>query len=110
MWISKKEYGRLVDENLELKRKNETYVCIENGLKEMEEESTSKIYYLDKTGLLVTWNCYNGLFIRATEAEEKLFKLEQELEEYKKFYADELQKRLELAEKVREMEGKPWVS
>lgn len=107
MWISKKEYNHLVDENLELKRKNETYVCIENGLKEIEEESASKIYYLGKTGLLITWNYYNGLFIRATEAEEQLFKLGQELEEYKKLYVDELQKRLELAEKVREMEGKP---
>lgn len=105
MWISKKEYGRLVDENLELKRKNETYVCIENGLKEMEEESTSKVYCLGKTGLLITWNRYNGLLIRATEAEERLFKLKQELEEYKKLYLDEQQKRLELAEMVRKMEG-----
>lgn len=107
MWISKKEYGRLVDENLELKRKNDTYVCIENGLKEMEEESASKIYYLGKTGLLITWNCYNELFIRATEAEEKLFKLRQELEGYKKLYTDELQKRIELAERVRKTEDKP---
>ena len=107
MWISKKEYGQLVDENLELKRKNETYICIENGLKEMEEESASKIYYLGKTGLLITWNRYNELFIRATEAEKRSFKLEQELEEHKKFYADELQKRLELAKRVREMESKP---
>ena len=107
MWISKKEYGRLVDENLELKRKNDTYVCIENGIKEMEEESASKIYYLGKTGLLITWNCYNELFIRATEAEEKLFKLRQELEGYKKLYTDELQKRIELAERVRKTEDKP---
>ena len=92
MWISKDEYGRLVDENLELKRKNETYTYIENGLKEMEEESASKIYYLGKTGILATWDYYNGLFIRATEAEEKNYKLQQELDKYKQLYLNEQQK------------------
>lgn len=105
MWISKDEYNRLVDENLELKRKNETYTCIENGLKEMEEESASKIYYLGKTGILVTWDFYNGMFIRATEAENKNFELQEQLDKYKQLYLDEFQKRLELAEMVRKMEG-----
>lgn len=104
MWISKDEYGRLVDENLELKRKNETYTCVENGLKEMEEKGASKIYYLSKTGILVTWDCYNGLFIRATEAENKNFELQEQLDKYKQLYLNEFQKRIELSEMVRKME------
>ena len=41
---------------------------------------------------------------RELKKENEALKLQ--LEKYKKLYADELQKRLELAEKVREMEGK----
>lgn len=42
----------------------------------------------------------------ARELKKENAALKSQLEKYKKLYADELQKRLELAEKVREMEGK----
>lgn len=106
MWISKKKWKELFDEQFKLRNNIDLYEAIEDALKKMEENNSSYICYLGKTGMLVSWSCYQELLSRADNAEHDYYKTKQELDHYKQLYLDELQKRLELADRVRELEGK----
>ena len=83
MWISKKEWADLLDENFALKKKIEELEQIESTIKNVK--TNGKVLYY-------------GLISNLNESKK-------ELEKYKQLYLDELQKRLELAEMVRKMDG-----
>jgi len=83
MWISKKEWADLFDENFALKKKIEELEQIESTIKNVK--TNGKVLYY-------------GLISDLNESKK-------ELEKYKQLYLDELQKRLELAEMVRKMDG-----
>lgn len=99
MWISKSKFGQLKSkleaQEDEIERQGALLVD-----KQEEIYSWSRRYY-DKFS-----NKVEIMFRESKELKEANEALKAELEKYKKLYADELQKRLELAEKVMEMEGK----
>lgn len=78
MFVSWFKYKKLLDERDEL-------ICVVQSLKKNQREG-------------------KGLIPEPSSSREKIRQLQEDLQKYKKLYADELQKRLELAEKIRTME------
>lgn len=78
MFVSWFKYKKLLDQRDEL-------ICTVQALKRYQRERES-------------------LIPESVSLREEIRQLEEDLQKYKKLYADELQKRLELAEKIRKME------
>lgn len=98
MWISKSKFGQLKSkleaQEDEIERQRDLLVD-----KQEEIYSWSRRYY-DKFS-----NKVEIMFRESKELKEANEALKAELEKYKNLYADELQKRLELAEMVKIMDG-----
>lgn len=105
MWISKKEWADLFDENFTLKKRIETLESIENALFQAEAGAIGRICYMGNDCLLIGYLHYGNLIQQAYFNEEEIKRLKEEVAIYKGKYMDELQKRLELAEMVRKMDG-----
>lgn len=106
MWISKSKLDNLTDENSVLKKKIEKLKVIEKATEEVVRDGTSELHFVGGDLCLISTHLYKGFVDKYVMLQAKNKDLEAELKKYKKLYADELQKRLELAEKVREMEDK----
>ena len=78
MFVSWFKYKKLLDQRDEL-------ICNVQALKRYQRERES-------------------LIPESVSLREEIRQLEEDLQKYKNLYADELQKRLELAEKIRKME------
>lgn len=98
MWISKSKWEQLKSK---LKAQEDEIERQRDLLVDKQEEiySWSRRYY-DKFS-----NKVEIMFRESKELKEANEALKAELEKYKKLYADELQKRLELADMVRIMDG-----
>lgn len=98
MWISKSKFGQLKSkleaQEDEIERQRALLVD-----KQEEIYSWSRRYY-DKFS-----NKVEIMFRESKKLKEANEALKAEIEKYKKLYADELQKRLELADMVRIMDG-----
>lgn len=68
-------------------------------------DGTSELRFVEGDLCLTSTHLYRGFIDKYVMLQAENRDLEAELEKYKKFYADELQKRLELAEMVRKMDG-----
>ena len=99
MWIRKDKWGQL-------KSKLEAQKAEIESQRAMLEDQKAEIYYWEDKYYSKFNDKVITMFADSKELKEANEALKTELEKYKKLYADELQKRLELAEKVREMEGK----
>lgn len=78
MFVSWFKYKKLLDQRDEL-------ICTVQALKRYQRER-------------------EGLIPESVSLREEIRQLEEDVQKYKQLYADELQKRLGLAEKIREME------
>lgn len=103
MWISKKEWADLLDENFALKKKIEELEQIDSVIKNVK--TNGKVFCVNTEYFLVDVHHYYGLISDLNTSRKKLNEFRKELEKYKQLYLDELQKRLELAEMVRKMDG-----
>lgn len=88
MWISKDEWEQL---QFELETERDRRYDLEDKYYTISSQRAKAM---------------KAMLDEARELKKENAALKLQLEKYKKLYADELQKRLELAEKVREMEGK----
>lgn len=77
MFVSWFKYKKLLDQRDEL-------LCVVQSLKQYQREKES-------------------LIPESVSLREEIIKLEEDVQKYKQLYADELQKRVELAEKIRKM-------
>lgn len=78
MFVSWFKYKKLLDQRDEL-------LCVVQSLKQYQREKES-------------------LIPESVSLREEIRKLEEDVQKYKQLYADELQKRVELAEKIMQME------
>lgn len=95
MWISKKEWDNLKDKLL-------TYEEIKTIMNDMQ--SHNMCFYGSLTILKTEY--YDSLTIKLNSYELLLKRMEEDKKYYKQLYLDELQKRLELANRVRKLEEK----
>lgn len=105
MWVSKKEWSALFDENFALKKRIGKLENIENALIQAEAGTIGRVYYMGNDCILASYLHYGDLVSKACFNEEEIKRLKEEVMIYKGKYMDELQKRLELAEMVRKMDG-----
>lgn len=105
MWISKKEWSALFDENFALKNRIEELEHIERATKNVEETGKAKINCISTKYLLVGVHHYGNLVQDLNIATKNHKEAQKEIEHYKQLYLNELQKRLELADMVRKMDG-----
>lgn len=103
MWINKRKWAELFDENFKLKKKIEKLEHIENAVTQAEGGA---ICDMGGNCILINYIRYSNLIQQADFNEEEIKRLKEEAIIYKGKYMDELQKRLELASKVRELEEK----
>lgn len=95
MWISKKEYEDIMF------KLNAAYEQISNWQRKYDEDHLFlKVEIANKTRFRRDYLEKNN-----KAQKEQIGSLQKELDRYKKLYLDELQKRLELANRVRELEG-----
>lgn len=106
MWISKKKWKELSDENSELKQRVKNMEVLSMAVEHANTEGKRNVYDIGGNYYLVGINHYfdmvNSLHARGQDAREA----DEEAKHYKQLYLDELQKRLELADRVRELESK----
>ena len=106
MWISEKKWKELSDENSALKQRVKDMEVLNMAVEHANSEGKRNVYNIGGSYYLVGIDHYfdmvNSLHARGQEAREA----DEEVKHYKQLYLDELQKRLELADRVRELEGK----
>lgn len=103
MWINKKDWAELFDENFKLKKKIEKLEHIENAVTQAE---AGAICNMDGNCILINYIHYSNLIQQADFNEEEIKRLKEEVIIYKGKYMDELQKRLRLANIVKKLEEK----
>lgn len=101
MWINKKDWADLFDENFKLKKKIEKLEYIENAITQAEAGTNCDI---GGNCILINYIHYNNLIQQTDFNEEEIKRLKEEVMIYKGKYMDELQKRLELVNKVKGLE------
>nr|DAE60044.1 MAG TPA: hypothetical protein [Caudoviricetes sp.] len=101
MWINKKDWINLFDENFKLKKKIEKLEHIENA---NTQAGTGTNCDIGGNYILINYIYYNNLIQQIDFNEEEIKRLKEEVMIYKGGYMDELQKRLELTNKVKELE------
>lgn len=106
MWISKKEYNRLVDENLELKKNQQLKDNIIEAIEKIKLGICPECFYMGEQIVLMRFLDYADFRSEKNEVFNELKIANEKLEYYKQLYTNELQKRLELAEMVRKMDSR----
>lgn len=94
MWVSKKEWEKLKNKLIE-------YEEIQNIVVNMQLHN---LYFYGDLAIMKT-EYYDNLSIKLNSSELILKNMEAEIKKYRQLYLNELQKRLELAEMVRRMDG-----
>lgn len=105
MWTNKKELIDLADDYLKLKKENEELNHIKNLINYVKVHGVSDTYYVDNSFLLISNRHYSNLIQQINLFKKENKDLKKQLEMYKEQYVNELQKRLELAEMVKKMDG-----